>query len=166
MVKLNPAPTWCGLWWVDSIWSQLAARDTWDAEVACEVRQLVELLRSHPHALDETVEVLLGLQRAVDRVLREVIAQARTGPHLYSWAEIGEALGVGRTAAQKRFGEGLTRRHIEALRDELYEAIKSIRAELDRAWADDVPELQRKLDVLTRRYGTVSPGQLELELGL
>lgn len=61
---------------------------------------------------------LMGqLERIGPCVLRDLVVQARCEG--YTWNDIGEALGVGATAAHRRFGKGLPPRRIRELDDEL-----------------------------------------------
>jgi hypothetical protein len=56
-------------------------------------------------------------ESAVSVLLRDVVVQARCEG--FRWAEIADALGVGLTAAQKRFGTGLTLDRVAQLDTEL-----------------------------------------------
>ncbi|MFG2344873.1 hypothetical protein [Streptomyces phaeochromogenes] len=137
-----------------------------------EVRLFIEKIRTKNESPSfiETVQLLVELRQASDQVLREVVEQARRGPIRYSWTGIGDALGVGRTAAQKRFGRGLDQARYDELKEELYQAIQTLKSELLRMKSspmDDQEEeqwLQGWIDELTSRYGTVSVDQLELDV--
>jgi hypothetical protein len=52
---------------------------------------------------------LLALRDDLDRQIDETIGALRSEPWCYSWAQIGDALGITRQAAQKRFGHVLTK---------------------------------------------------------
>ncbi len=49
---------------------------------------------------------LAAVRDAVDDAVTESVASLRAEPWCYSWADIGEALGITRQAAQQRFGGG------------------------------------------------------------
>ncbi|MEU4924552.1 hypothetical protein AB0G29_35025 [Streptomyces parvus] len=131
-----------------------------------DVRSIVQAHRSNQFSLPETVRLLIDLQAATERVLREVIAQARSENYKHSWTQIGDALGVGRTAAQKRFGSGLTEEHLEYLEYELeyaigalHEEIKNLREEAQAEGstlmpedADYVDSLMEKISILENRF--------------
>ncbi|MEU6318220.1 hypothetical protein [Streptomyces sp. NPDC047009] len=56
------------------------------------------------------------IEEAVKRVTADVVAEART--QRYSWGRIAAAFGVGRTAAQKRFGRWPTLERTRTLEDQ------------------------------------------------
>ncbi|MFT7838410.1 hypothetical protein Q5530_19910 [Saccharothrix sp. BKS2] len=83
-------------------------------------RAVVELLRNRgeedPRPGTPALAALSAINEIaaqVDQVRREVIAEARTEG--VPWSDIGEALGVGTTAAQKRYGTGLPPERLEEL---------------------------------------------------
>lgn len=69
------------------------------------------------------------LRHAVEVVQADVVAEARCQG--ISWTRIGTALGVGRTAAQKRYGRGVSREREDQLEREARAAME---------WARDVVE--------------------------
>ncbi|MGH7642032.1 MAG: hypothetical protein ACRENX_03300 [Candidatus Dormibacteria bacterium] len=77
---------------------------------------------------------LLGLvnqlRLAVDRVQADLVAEARSDG--ISWTRIGIQLDVGRTAAHKRYGQGLTPERRDQLERETIAAIEWARDEAER----------------------------------
>jgi hypothetical protein len=80
--------------------------------------------KAHPSYSERSAEQILVeiadhlvFERAINSVLRDLVVQARCDG--LAWAQIGDALGVGLTAAQKRFGQGLTRERVNQLDQEL-----------------------------------------------
>ena len=69
------------------------------------------------------------LRRTVEAVQADLVAEERAGDR--SWTRIGTALGVGRTAAQKRYGRGLSEERQDQLEQEAQAAME---------WARDVVE--------------------------
>ncbi|WP_327428373.1 hypothetical protein [Streptomyces sp. NBC_01236] len=65
-----------------------------------------------------------------NQVLKELVAEARAGGA--SWSEIGAALDVGATAAQKRFGKGLTGDEVTQLQKEAFVVLHSEYMEFTR----------------------------------
>ncbi|MFF1271010.1 hypothetical protein ACFVZE_34830 [Streptomyces anulatus] len=127
----SESPHWVGLWWADSIWASHTPPDHGEASpLVANVRSVVQAHRSNQFSLLETVRLLTDLREATDRVLHEVIAQARSENYKHSWKQIGDALGVGRTAAQKRFGSGLSEEHLDYLEYELKYAIGRLHEEI------------------------------------
>lgn len=51
---------------------------------------------------------LVALRDELDTTIDETVVALRSEPWTYSWSQIGEALGISRQAAQKRWG------HLEA----------------------------------------------------
>lgn len=164
---LSESPRWVGLWWADSIWASHTPPDYGEAPpLVTDVRSVVQAHRSNQFSLLETVRLLTDLRAATDRVLHEVIAQARSENYKHSWTQIGDALGVGRTAAQKRFGSGLSEEHLDYLEYELeyaigalYEEIKNLREEastedgtLTPEDAEYVDSLIEKISILENRF--------------
>ncbi|MFI5726753.1 hypothetical protein [Streptomyces cyaneofuscatus] len=115
-----------------------------------DVRSVVQAHRSNHLSLLETVRLLTALRAATDRVLHEVIAQARSENYKHSWTQIGDALGVGRTAAQKRFGSGLSEEHLDYLEYELEYAIGALH--------DEIKNLREEASA---EGGTLTPGDAE-----
>jgi hypothetical protein len=71
-----------------------------------QVQREFEASPGDPEAVLEGLEALSRLeQEYVPRAMRLLVSEARA--HGVSWTVIGQALGVGRTAAQKRFGPEL-----------------------------------------------------------
>ncbi|MFD9235714.1 hypothetical protein ACFWB3_10585 [[Kitasatospora] papulosa] len=159
-------PRWVGLWWADSIWSSHTPRDNGEAPpLVAEVRAIVQGHRSDQFSLAETIRLLVALQVATDRVLHEVVAQARSENLKHSWRQIGDALGVGRTAAQKRFGNGLSAEHLDYLEYELESAIYSLRDQLRnlieegtdgneyaREDQEEAERLMKQIEILENRW--------------
>lgn len=52
---------------------------------------------------------LVGLKGQIDEAIERSVAQLRSEPWMYSWAQIGEVIGITRQAAQKRYG------HVEVI---------------------------------------------------
>lgn len=152
-------PRWVGLWWADSVWAWGAAYVARKYEEApplvSEVRSIVEENRSDQFSLLETIQVLEDLRVATDRVLREVVAQARSESYHHSWSRIGDALGVGRTAAQKRFGKGLSTEHLDYLKYELESTIELLKNQRARTLEEPEEgyeeEEEQELKILTRK---------------
>jgi hypothetical protein len=65
----------------------------------------------------DSLRAHLKIEAAADDLLRDLAVEARCERH--GWADIGDALGVGGTAAQKRFGRGLSAVRIRQLDQEL-----------------------------------------------
>lgn len=136
-----------------------------------QVRLLVEDLRTEQNSpsLHETLQLLVEIRNASDQILHEVVEQARCHPNQYSWNEIGAALGVGRTAAQKRFRAGLSGARKDELKEELYQAINFLKAELVRIHPLSVEDkrraefLRESIETLSSRYGLASHDQLEFD---
>ncbi|MEU0311521.1 hypothetical protein [Streptomyces cyaneofuscatus] len=163
-------PRWRGLWWADSIWSSHAMPEGGVApSLVGDVRAMLQARRGDNFSLAETLQLLIALQNATDRVLHEVVAQARSENHKHSWRQIGDCLGVTRTAAQKRFGKGLSESHriflecelgyaIDSLRDELKEVEEQIR--LYGSHRDDeefMDVLHKRIEILEGRRSWTPP---------
>lgn len=69
------------------------------------------------------------LRRAVEAIQADLVAEERARG--ISWTRIGTALGVGRTAAQKRYGRGLSEERQDQLEQEARAAME---------WARDAVE--------------------------
>ena len=50
-----------------------------------------------------TLEGLIGLQAELDQAIEGAVEVVLAEPHCYSWAQVGDALGISRQAAWKRF---------------------------------------------------------------
>jgi hypothetical protein len=97
--------------WIDEPWEVADDSDIAEAGVRLVVRMLMSVLGSH-----SALEAASLVEKAAGDVLADVVAEART--QTYSWGRLGEALGVTRTAAQKRFGKGTTDQRAAALEDQ------------------------------------------------
>jgi hypothetical protein len=125
-----------------------------DNRVGIGLRRFVQDSLEFPIVPDSSDDLLEGMQllRRVEEEAQELlvllIAEARSLE--VSWTAIGKMLGVGRTAAQKRYGP--------LLADVERSAIADVRRALDRAkekisWAlGDDDEISDAEDLL-RRYG-------------
>lgn len=88
------------------------------------------------------------LRHAVETVQADLVAEARAQG--ISWARIGDALRVGRTAAQKRYGRGLSQERKEQLEREARAAMEWAH-DVDEDQADEEPAAQRFLTQITER---------------
>jgi len=61
----------------------------------------------------DALPLLAGLIGEADAVLSAAVVQLHSAPYSYSWAEIGQRLGITRQAAQMRYGRAIT--HTELL---------------------------------------------------
>ncbi|EDY62049.2 hypothetical protein ACH46N_23705 [Streptomyces pristinaespiralis] len=93
---------------------------------------------------------------AVRRVVPDVVAEART--RRYSWGRIAQCFGVGRTAAQKRFGQHPDALRAQALEDQyrwmaeyLYAAERDARS----AYPDTAEVAATRERCIRRRRGHV-----------
>jgi hypothetical protein len=153
----------CWVWPVDEI-----GGDYFDDEQALDqaiftvaVRQcLLDLQTFLPERL------LLGLvnqlRHTVELVQADIVAEARS--KRISWTRMGVQLGVGRTAAQKRYGHGLSHERRRQLELETKAAMKWARevvAEAIEEEDDDEPAeaAQNFLDQITKRRRRTQPAR-------
>jgi hypothetical protein len=89
-----------------------APRKHSDAEIAAvSGRFLVALGRRLVEDGDlNTLSSLAKLHEDAGRLLHDAVHALRAEPHAFSWAQVGEALGISRQAAQQRFGRVGARR--------------------------------------------------------
>lgn len=87
-------------------------RERENPEIAAMIRSMLRAYSKRAGAGDlDAMADMAKLAAEIEGHLIDVVAKLRHEPYSYSWAEIGRALGIGRTAAQKRFGKvGGTRR--------------------------------------------------------
>ncbi|WP_043226182.1 hypothetical protein [Streptomyces sp. NRRL F-5193] len=124
----------------------------------CAVRLAVSYLRVMAGDMP-TVQAAALVEDASKRVLADVVAEARTLG--YSWGRIAKALGVQRTAAQKRFGKVPTPARIHVLEDQYVrmgdylksEEKRSDRSAYETEVLDEVRETRKRC--LRRRRGHV-----------
>lgn len=61
----------------------------------------------------EGLAVIARVQRLVDETMQHSVDRLRAEPWEYSWADIGQRLGITRQAAQQRFGSKATYRQMD-----------------------------------------------------
>ena len=74
-------------------------------ELSSFIAHVIRLVRRDAAAVAEPVEVLrtlAALSSVVDDEIRQAVADLRERD--YTWGQIGAQFGIGKTAAQKRFG--------------------------------------------------------------
>jgi hypothetical protein len=78
-------------------------------ELASFVEHVIRLVRRDAGDVAEPSDVLptlVHLAKVVDDELHQAVRALRDRPDPYTWEQIGAQLGVGKTAAHKRFGGG------------------------------------------------------------
>ena len=53
----------------------------------------------------ETLAELVKLRAELDKAIDRSVGELRSDPWMYSWAQIGDVLGITRQAAQKRYAD-------------------------------------------------------------
>lgn len=127
----------CWAWPVDEVGAEYFGReDALDqAIVVAAVRGcLMHLQASFPDK--RLLSLADELRRAVEAVQADLVAEVRVQG--ISWTRIGTALGVGRTAAQKRYGQGVSHERQDQLEEEAQAAMEWARDVIDDA-ADEEP---------------------------
>lgn len=97
------------------------------------------------------------IRRATDDVLAELVAESRSEG--VSWTQIGRALGVGRTAAQKRFGHWPSEeqeRLLDHEADQLIDHCQDVLVD-DEADEETLREARRTLEQLLQRLEDADP---------
>lgn len=75
-----------------------------NADYADFVRRVLERLGERVGEGDiDALPDLLALRDVVDREAAKAVAALRSHPHLYSWRQIGDRLGISRQAAMQRW---------------------------------------------------------------
>lgn len=128
------------------VWDADDLEDRFKVEIRAAIMRLYEDL---PRS--KLIWLAVRLREAVDAVLADLVAESRTEGS--SWTRIGRSLGVGRTAAQKRFGKVPTERQRDELERETLEQIDYLKFLLEDPEVDkDVRDRARKaLERLRRR---------------
>jgi hypothetical protein len=124
------------------------------------VRQCLEDLQLYLPE-ERLLRLIHQLRHAVDTVQADLVAEARVRG--VSWTRIGDALEVGRTAAQKRYGRGLPRERKDQLERETRAVMEWARdvseGERDEEWWDEeianseVQNAREFLTAITERRG-------------
>lgn len=125
-------------------WSAKLAGDYFGDEESLEqaifdtkVREALEDLEtSFPER--RLLRLVNQLRHAVDRVQADLVAEARSEG--ISWTRIGIQLEVGRTAAHKRYGQGLPPERWDQLEHETVAAIEWTRDEAEQEKDSDEPD--------------------------
>jgi hypothetical protein len=140
--------TWPWISYQDSCWAWPADEvggDYFDNDEALERAIVVVAVRSCLRSLDPLfperplISLVGELRRAVEIVQADLVAEARVQG--ISWTRIGTALGVGRTAAQKRYGQGLSQERQDQLEEEARAAMEWAGDVIDTEDGDHDPEV-------------------------
>ncbi|MCU1591571.1 MAG: hypothetical protein JWP11_2827 [Frankiales bacterium] len=76
-------------------------------ELSSFIAHVIRLVRRDAAAVAEPSDVLAtlaALGSVVEDEIRATVSDLRNRPDPYTWEQIGEQFGIGKTAAQKRFG--------------------------------------------------------------
>lgn len=133
--QFDPARPWPWVSCDDPAWTLTpwpACNDEDLAEAATRVA--IDLLRMTEGIT--TLQAAALVEDAVRRVVADVVAESRT--RRLSWGRIAQQLGVGRTAAQKRFGKWPDASRADALENQ-YELMGWYLHEADRGERRDYP---------------------------
>lgn len=148
-------PWW--VWAVDEIGSDyFEDEDALEQAIfAVAVRLALQVLqRSFPER--RLLRLCNELRHAVEDVQADLVAEVRSEG--VSWTRVGTALGVGRTAAQKRYGHGLPqlrRDQLELEAQAVMDLLSDLVTEsLDEESDDVVAEAQEFLDRIMERRRT------------